>query len=194
MYLEVSTKGAKYWRMKYRRPADEKRRPSGVWPTVTLAKARVKREEAKKQLGQGIDPKAEHKEAQAESIGAYTFVTIAREWHASNKRWGEDHRARILRYLELYIFPHIGSADIRKLKTSQLLALIKTVDASGRHDVAQRLQQRVTAIMRYAVQNDYIDTNPAVDMAGALTTTKIRHYPALPFSRFPEFLDRLAAY
>lgn len=48
--------------------------------------------------------------------------------------------------------------------------------------------------MRYAVQNDYIDSNPAVDMAGALSTVKARHYPALPFSRFPEFLERLAAY
>jgi hypothetical protein len=48
--------------------------------------------------------------------------------------------------------------------------------------------------MRYAVQNDYIDSNPASDMAGALSTTKARHYPALPSSRFPEFLARLAAY
>ncbi|SEQ09810.1 Phage integrase family protein [Rosenbergiella nectarea] len=48
--------------------------------------------------------------------------------------------------------------------------------------------------MRYAVQNDYIDSNPAMDMAGALTTTKARHYPALPFHRFPEFLERLARY
>lgn len=182
--------------MKYRRPADKKedRLAFGVWLTVTLAEARVKREEAKKLLGQGVDPKAENKEAQTKSAGAYTFETIACEWHASNKRWGDDHRARIIRYLELYIFPHIGSADIRKLKTSQLLTPIKTVDASGRHDVAQRLQQRVTAVMRYAVQNDYIDSNPAVDMAGALSTTKTRHYPALPFSRFPEFLERLAAY
>lgn len=54
-------------------------------------------------------------------------------------------------YLELYLFPHIGSADICKLKTSNLLAPIKVVDVSGKHDVAQRLQQRVTAIMRYAL-------------------------------------------
>lgn len=166
----------------------------GVWPTVTLAQARAKRDEAKKLLVQGIDPKAEQKEAQAENSGAYTFETIAREWHDSNKRWSEDHRSRVLRYLELYIFPHIGSSDIRQLKTSHLLAPIKKVDASGKHDVAQRLQQRVTAIMRYAVQNDYIDSNPASDMAGALSTTKARHYPALPSSRFPEFLARLAAY
>ncbi|MDI8506998.1 tyrosine-type recombinase/integrase, partial [Salmonella enterica subsp. enterica serovar Lubbock] len=95
---------------------------------------------------------------------------------------------------ELYIFPYIGSSDIRQLKTSHLLSPIKKVDVSGKHDVAQRLQQRVTAIMRYAVQNDYIDSNPASDMAGALSTVKTRHYPALPSHRFPEFLARLAAY
>ena len=141
LYLEVSAKGSKYWRMKYRRPSDKKedRLAFGVWPTVTLAQARAKRDEAKKLLVQGIDPKAEQKEAQAENSGAYTFETIAREWHVSNKRWSEDHRSRVLRYLELYIFPYIGSSDIRQLKTSHLLAPIKKVDASGKHDVAQRL-------------------------------------------------------
>lgn len=173
--------------MKYRRPSDKKedRLAFGVWPSVTLAQARAKRDEAKKLLVQGIDAKAEQKEVQAENSGAYTFETIAREWHSSNKRWSEDHSSRVLRYLELYIFPHIGSSDIRQLKTSHLLAPIKKVDASGKHDVAQRLQQRVTAIMRYAVQNDYIDSNPASDMAGALSSTKARHYPALAPNFFP---------
>ena len=196
LYLEVSAKGSKYWRMKYRRPTDKKedRLAFGVWPIVTLAQARAKRDEAKKLISQGIDPKAEQREAQSENSGAYKFENIAREWHANNKRWSSDHSARVLRYLELYIFPFIGGEDIRLLKTSNLLAPIKKVDASGKHDVAQRLQQRVTAIMRYAVQNDYIDSNPAMDMAGALTTIKARHYPALPFHRFPEFLDRLARY
>jgi hypothetical protein len=42
-------KGSKYWRMKYRRPSDKKedRLAFGVWPTVTLAQARAKRDEAK---------------------------------------------------------------------------------------------------------------------------------------------------
>ena len=75
LYLEVSAKGSKYWRMKYRRPSDKKedRLAFGVWPTVTLAQARAKRDEAKKLLVQGIDPKAEQKEAQAENSGAYNF-------------------------------------------------------------------------------------------------------------------------
>lgn len=74
--------------MKYRRPADKKgdQLAFGVWPIVMLAEAHAKRNEAKKMSGQGIDPKAEQKAAEAENAGAYTFETIAREWHASNKR------------------------------------------------------------------------------------------------------------
>ena len=88
MYLEVTTKGSKYWRIKYRRPADikEDRLAFGVWPTVRLVKARAKRDEAKKILGLGIDPKAEQKEDRAENSGVYKVETIVREWHASNKR------------------------------------------------------------------------------------------------------------
>ncbi len=71
LYLEVSAKGSKYWRMKYRRPSDKKedRLAFGVWPTVTLAQARAKRDEAKKLLVQGIDPKVVQKEARAENSG-----------------------------------------------------------------------------------------------------------------------------
>ena len=73
LYLEITAKGSKYWRMKYRRPNDKKedRLAFGVWPTVTLAEARGKRDEAKRLLVQGVDPKAEQKEAQAETAGIY---------------------------------------------------------------------------------------------------------------------------
>ncbi|WP_038257822.1 tyrosine-type recombinase/integrase, partial [Xenorhabdus bovienii] len=149
LYLEITSRGSKYWRMKYRRPTDKKedRLAFGVYPIVSLADARAKRDEAKKLIAQGSDPKAEKRGAQLESKGAPSFEQVAREWHASNKRWSEDHSNRILRSLEHYIFPHIGRLDISTLRTSQLLAPIKSVDADGKHDIAQRLQQRVTSIM-----------------------------------------------
>ncbi|WP_176487138.1 tyrosine-type recombinase/integrase [Candidatus Regiella insecticola] len=192
LYLEVTPRGSKYWRMKYRRPTDKKedRLAFGVYPLVSLADARAKRDEAKKLIANGVDPKAVKRETQAAVTGEFTFEKIARRWHASNKRWGEYNRALVLRSLEQYIFPHLGKTDIRQLKTSHLLAPIRVVDESGKHDVAQRLQQRVTAIMRYAVQNDIIDSNPATDMAGA----KVKHYPALPPGRFPELLARISGY
>lgn len=133
-----------------------------------MAEARGKRDAAKKLLSQGIDPKVEQKGHKLKLRGAYLFETIARQWHASNLTWSEDHSHRVLLTLEQYIFPSIGQIDARTLRTSQLLNPIKAVDTAGKHDVAQRLMQRVNAIMRFGVQNDLLESNPASDMAGAL--------------------------
>lgn len=59
LYLEVSTSGSRYWRLKYRFDGKEKRLAFGVYPDVSLAGARIKREEAKKLLAAGIDPSEE---------------------------------------------------------------------------------------------------------------------------------------
>lgn len=48
--------------------------------------------------------------------------------------------------------------------------------------------------MRYAVQSGIIRYNPALDMAGALTTVKRQHRPALDLSRLPELLSRIDSY
>ena len=48
--------------------------------------------------------------------------------------------------------------------------------------------------MRYAVHNALIDQNPAYDLAGAVTTAKSNHCPALPLERLPELLKRIDAY
>ncbi|WP_038180082.1 Arm DNA-binding domain-containing protein, partial [Xenorhabdus bovienii] len=83
LYLEITSRGSKYWRMKYRRPTDKKedRLAFGVYPVVSLADARAKRDEAKKLIAQGTDPKAEKRGAQLESKGAPSFEQVAREWH-----------------------------------------------------------------------------------------------------------------
>ncbi|PHM42641.1 integrase [Xenorhabdus szentirmaii] len=78
LYLEVSSRGSKYWRMKYYRPTDKKedRLAFGVYPAVSLADARAKRDEAKKLMAQGLDPKAEKiTHRQPEERGVYRVVS-----------------------------------------------------------------------------------------------------------------------
>lgn len=48
MYLEIFPNGSKCWRLKYRFTGKEKRLAFGTYPTVMLAEARNKREDAKK--------------------------------------------------------------------------------------------------------------------------------------------------
>ena len=116
------------------------------------------------------------------------------EWLATDQKWSEDHASRVKKSLEDNIFPAIGTRNIAELGTRDLLAPIKAVELSGRLEVASRLQQRTTAIMRYAVQSGLIDYNPAQEMAGAVASSNRQHRPALELKRIPELLEKIDDY
>ncbi|WP_145511566.1 tyrosine-type recombinase/integrase [Yersinia kristensenii] len=194
MVLLVHPNGSKYWRLRYRFDGKEKMLALGIYPEVTLADARARRDEARKQLANGIDPSDKKKTDKIEQAETRTFKEVAIEWHATNKKWSKDHSNRVLKTLEDNLFPSIGKCNIAELKTRDLLAPIKAVEKSGRLEVASRLQQRTTAIMRYAVQSGLTDYNPAQEMAGAVATAKRQHRPALELSRTPELLHRIDTY
>lgn len=192
MHLLINPNGSKYWRLQYRFDGKQKVLALGVYPMVSLGEARRKRDEAKKLVSDGIDPSEKKKADKIEQSEALTFESVARDWHMACKRkWSDSHSERVLKSMEDGLFTAIGKRKISELNTRDLLAPIKAVEASGRLEVASRLQQRTTAVMRYAVQNGLIDYNPAQEMAGAIAVAKRTHRPALPFERFSELLERI---
>ncbi|EJB8473034.1 tyrosine-type recombinase/integrase [Enterobacter kobei] len=194
MHLLVHPNGSKYWRLQYRFGGKQKMLALGVYPDVSLADARGRRDEARKLLANSIDPGDKKKNDKVEQEEARTFEQLAIEWHATNKKWSEEHSRRVLKSLEDNLFPAIGKRNIADLKTRDLLVPIKAVELSGRLEVASRLQQRTTAIMRYAVQSGLLDYNPAQEMVGAVASSNRQHRAALELKRIPELLQRIDSY
>ncbi|WP_368899353.1 tyrosine-type recombinase/integrase [Morganella morganii] len=195
MHLLVNPNGSKYWRLQYRFSGKQKMLALGGYPMVSLAEARKRRDSAKKLVSDGVDPSQKKKEDKIEESGALTFEAVARDWHAScSKKWSVSHSERVLKGLVGNLFPALGKHKISELKTRDLLAPIKIVETSGRHEVAAHLQQRATAIMRFAVQNGLLEYNPAQDMAGAVAVAKRIHRPALSFERINELPDRIECF
>ena len=161
MVLLVHPNGSKYWRLRYRFGGKEKMLALGKYPEVSLADARARRDEARKLLANDVDPSENKKAVKVEQEQeAITFEVVARDWHASNQKWSASHSARVLKSLEDNLFAVIGKRNIAELKTRDLLVPIKAVESSGRLEVAARLQQRTTTIMRYAVQPSHKCTMP----------------------------------
>jgi hypothetical protein len=96
LYLLVTPRGARGWRMKYRVQGHEKLLSLGPYPTVSLAKARLKLRRAKALLLDGIDPSLKRK---AEKYaGADSFEAVAREWYGSHEcRWADSYSDHIIR-------------------------------------------------------------------------------------------------
>ncbi|MBJ5578510.1 tyrosine-type recombinase/integrase [Salmonella enterica subsp. enterica serovar Derby] len=197
LYLLVHPNGSKYWQAAYRYDGKQKVFSIGTYPSVSLSEARTSLLEMKSLLANGIDPLQQKKAAKAEERGDFTFEAVAREWHkkmAVSERWIPKHSERVLNSLINHLFTAIGSRDVKTLKTRDLLLPLRKIEAKGQNETASRLKQRITAIMRYAVQEDLITQNPADYLDGTLTTPKRNHYPALELEQIPDLLARIDAY
>ncbi len=180
LYLHVTASG-KYWRMNYRLDGKQKTLSLGIYPAVSLAKARQGRDKAKELIAAGTDPSMAKQEASQASklAAASTYELVAREFHkVKAEGWSESHAAKWIRMNELYLFPVLGHKPIASIKAKALLDALRKVEAKGILSTAQDLQQMAGQVFRYAVQTGRIEQNPAPDLKGALKPHTATHFAA----------------
>ncbi|BCL75625.1 integrase [Jeongeupia sp. HS-3] len=198
LFLLIKASGTKSWRFKFTKPNGKSGLTAfGDYPALSLAEARAKREEARGLLAVGVDPIENKRQAKldAEYDRTSSFEAISREWHAKNAaKWSAAHARNILARLEAYVFPAIGRQPVTNLKTRDLLAPLRKIEENGTLEVAGRVRQHISGVMRYAVQTGLIDSNPAGDLSGALEAPILVHRASLPLERVPELMQRLDAY
>lgn len=182
MYLEIAPTGGKWWRFKYRLDGKEKRISLGVYPDVGLADARDRREAARKLVAAGVDPNAHRKAAKvalAEST-ENTFEALSREWFGSfSKHWVSGHADKIIRRLELNVFPWIGARPIKAITAPELLAVLRRIETRGANETAQRTLQVCGRVFRFAVASGRAERDPSRHLGGALAPTKEKHLASI---------------
>jgi len=91
----VAPSGGKWWRFKYRYANKEKRLSFGTFPDVSLIDAREKRDEARKQLANGVDPGAHRKVVKLARVSAAANTFEKRVAHlklpGSRMKMKQDH-------------------------------------------------------------------------------------------------------
>jgi len=194
LYLHVMPNGSKLWRLKYYFHSHERIMSFGSYPLVPLAEAREKREFARKQVFDGIDPRVfkEEEKRKAKVASSNTFEAVARAWHADQKeKWTPQYGANVLHRLNQDMFSTIGQMPIATIKPLNVLGALKIVEARGANEIARRLLQVSRQIFGYAIIHGYIETNPASDIGQALKPYKKGHYRMLDFKDLPDFLKAL---
>ncbi len=184
LYLEVSPAGGKLWRLKYRFHGKEKRLALGIYPAVPLAKAREKRDEARKLLADGIDPGAHRKAAKAARAGlaANTFEAVGREWYAKvAPSLASTTKTKIIRRLEVDAFPVIGNRPIDSLAAADLIRVIERIEQRDAADVARRVHNYVGRIFRYAVGRGLASRDPSrdIELKDILPAADVQHHASI---------------
>lgn len=210
LYLLVKPDGKRYWRMACYLNGKRKLLAFGSYPKVSLAKAREERNRAQELLAQGIDPvqhskdiKQQYAEVQMQKAKAdgNTFEQIAKRLHASKAgKTSEEYRNKMLRQLDIHLFPAIGHKAINEIKGSELLALFKNVAEKTNHDrpmtyMAKKLCQWTGEVFDLAhIENDDFAINPCRNIIKHLPNHSTKHMERIRFNELESFLQSLKAY
>lgn len=194
LYLYVSPKGSKLWRMKYQFERKEKLLSFGPYPKISLATAREKRAQARQSLSSGQDPMTT---SRAPSLAHDdTFETIARRWH-ENRESSLDpaHATRVMSRMERDIFPAIGKLHIDKISAPDVLALIRKIEERGALDISRRAKQCVGQVYQFAIASGWATADPTSHLRGALKPRpRVQHMSRVPVRELPQFLVKLENY
>lgn len=191
MFLLVSPNGSKLWRLKYRYNQKEKLLALGTYPEVSLSRAREKRFEARKLLSEGIDPSLARKEEKREKLvnSANSFESIACQWVEKKKSgWSEKYTKKIMRRLEVDIFPAIGNYAIRDITPTVMLHALQQIEKRGAYELAQRAKQFCGQIFRYAIPLGLVDRDVTADLKDSLETRPVKHYASLEPDELPQLI------
>jgi integrase len=182
LFLLVTPAGGKYWRLKYRYLGKDKTLSLGVWPDVTLAEAREKRDAARKQIADGIDPHAERKlrRIRAQIDASITFRAIAEEWVLKITREGRAGRTlEKIRWLLDMAYPLIGARPINQIDVQEVLVVLRKLEATGRYESARRMRSVISRVFRYGIATARTQRDVAADLRGAIAVPKTKHLAAI---------------
>jgi len=182
LYLEVTPNGARRWFVKYRFGGKERRLAVGNYPGVSLKDARKARDDARKTREGGADPvqARQLERAAASASSATTFEAVAREFHQTKAPgWSHAHAEKWLRLVEKDLFPWLGTLPLADVSAPVLLAALRRVEARGADNIAHELRQCAGQVFRFGIATGRCERNPAIDLAGALKPSRVRHAAAI---------------
>lgn len=193
LYLEVLPAGGKYWRLKYRWNGKEKRFAIGVYPKVSLLNARKEKERIREQLSSGLDPILQKSQERHKAVfeSAQTFEQVAKEWHTKGLLgWNPRYAQTIMHRLEKYTFTELGHYPLTELRPTTILGCLQKIEKTA-PDMARRIKQLISHILRYAIVTNRIDRDLTVGLEMALLKYRKGHFASIDIDDLPKLLMAL---
>jgi hypothetical protein len=165
LYLLLNPDGSRWWRFKYRISGREKLLSLGVYPEITLKRARDRREEARRLIADGIDP-ALKRQSEKQAAGE-NFESVAREWlNLQQGRLTLGSLGRERDRLEDFIFPYLGRRPIAQIKAPELLSALRRIETRGTIETAHRTKSVCSRVFRFAIATGRAERDVAADLKG----------------------------
>ncbi|MCE4062687.1 tyrosine-type recombinase/integrase [Pandoraea sputorum] len=206
LYLQITRGGVKSWLFRYMRNRQARGMGLGPLHTVSLAEARVKALEVRKQLLEGIDPlnakQQDRALTEASALKTTTFDECATAYidvHSSGWK-NAKHADQWRNTLATYASPHFGSLPITELDTALVMKALEPIWIS-KTETASRLRGRIESVLDWASARGHRTGENPARWKGHLDhllpkRSKVQavvHHAALPYVDAPKFMVQLRA-
>lgn len=186
LYIEVRPSGKKIWRFKYTLNGKEGTISFGEYPSVSLADARKRKEDAKALLAKGINPVEDRNQKEEEKRAATnnSFKAVTEEFIKEKMKYkSEGYVDRFKGAMELDIYKIIGNKPIKEVNSADVLQIMKNTmerikkqDNFATGEAAANLNRRfIGLVMRYAIVTLRTDTDPTYAVKEAIESPQVEH-------------------
>jgi integrase len=180
--IEVAVSGSKLWRFRFRFAGKARNLSFGRYPEVTLKEARQRRDDARGQLRDGIDPSAARKREKltARFNAANTFGAVAEEYieHKLVKEGRAAVTVEKAKWLLLQMKP-IAGQPLVDIKPAEVFGVLRRLEGQRKHETAKRCRSFTSRVFRYAAATGRTESDPAAMLAGQLIAPKVKHHAAI---------------
>ncbi|MBL4616921.1 MAG: tyrosine-type recombinase/integrase [Robiginitomaculum sp.] len=182
LYVNVTVKGGKLWRFKYRFAGIERLLAFGAYPIIGLKSARNLRDEAKTNIANGIDPSnLKRKQKQGMYDNARNTFTAASAGFLS-KKIKEGRAPATLHKIEWLLAmanADFGKLPLSEISTRMILITIKKRENLGHYETAKKLRSTIGGVFRFAIASGLVDNDPTFALKGALISPTVTHRAAI---------------
>lgn len=186
LYIEVRPSGKKIWRFKYTLNGKEGTISFGEYPSVSLADARKRKEDAKALLAKGINPVEDRNQKEEEKRAATnnSFKAVTEEFIKEKMKYkSEGYVDRFKGAMERDIYKIIGNKPIKEVNSADVLQIMKNTmerikkqDNFATGEAAANLNRRfIGLVMRYAIVTLRTDTDPTYAVKEAIESPQVEH-------------------
>ncbi|MBW5290682.1 MAG: Integrase [Candidatus Ruthia sp. Asou_11_S2] len=183
--LEITPKGIKHWRYRYKFNGKETMLAMGKYPVVSLSEARKNRDSYRLLLDQGLNPNTVKNQEKIANIKreleSKSFSEIFYEWHNQNKTvWSLKHTNKVLKQYEKHLLPYVGKTNVIDLEPQNLLVVFRRIEANGTIKTLQKVKSHASRVFRYYVGIGIIKYDPTRDLPGNIfKKAKTNHYATI---------------
>lgn len=196
LYLVITPKGSKIWKLKYTKPYTKKRTniTIGTYPAYGLKEARTMRDDYNVLLARNIDPQEHLKQTEQNELQrrTNTFALVAEQWRASKSNIKPETLDKYWRIIELYLLPRLGSLPIADITPRIVKPVLDIPYQQGKAEMFRKCIKLLNAILNYAVNSLFIlEANPCLKITTAFESLGRGTNPNIHYDDLPEFLEDL---